>query len=183
MRTTIAFLSAIGLHSRRKFSFSLSLSLFLFLSFSFLSFSFLSFSFLSLLSHSVNQQICSTVHALIVGLSSIQLVFLSSAWADENIVTHHPTAVDWVLSISIGYELYDLVAMAIQRTDPLGMWLHHFGMIIGFSACIVTTRASFICVLLLVTELTCIPSNFHWYFFNCQPNNSNTQNKKIKNNL
>eukprot|EP01095_Lingulamoeba_sp_RSL-Kostka_P012061 TRINITY_DN4722_c0_g1_i1.p1 TRINITY_DN4722_c0_g1~~TRINITY_DN4722_c0_g1_i1.p1 ORF type:complete len:375 (+),score=64.53 TRINITY_DN4722_c0_g1_i1:24-1127(+) len=110
----------------------------------------------------LSEKVNSTIHGLVVGIWSINLVFIENLWK-EDIIKIFPNATDWVLCFSIGYEIYDLGAMAVQRSDPLEMWIHHYAMILGYTLCMWYKRMSFCCIILLVTELTVVPSNLHWY--------------------
>jgi TLC domain len=108
------------------------------------------------------ERLCSTIHSLIVGVWSLNLVFVERVWQDD-VIMFYPSAVDWVLAVSIGYELYDMVCMALQASDPLEMWVHHIVMCVGYVLCMMWGRFAFIAIIMLITELTVVPSNFHWY--------------------
>eukprot|EP00698_Gefionella_okellyi_P000889 TRINITY_DN10777_c0_g1_i1.p1 TRINITY_DN10777_c0_g1~~TRINITY_DN10777_c0_g1_i1.p1 ORF type:complete len:278 (-),score=47.35 TRINITY_DN10777_c0_g1_i1:165-998(-) len=111
---------------------------------------------------SLAEKIISTLHAAFVGLGAVKTVFLSGPmWND--VIHTYPHAADVIYSVSFGYQIYDLITMALQRCKQVDMWAHHAVCIVGFLFALSTKMATFFPMSFLVTELTVVPNNIRWY--------------------
>eukprot|EP01104_Vermistella_antarctica_P004510 TRINITY_DN14949_c0_g1_i1.p1 TRINITY_DN14949_c0_g1~~TRINITY_DN14949_c0_g1_i1.p1 ORF type:complete len:301 (-),score=60.75 TRINITY_DN14949_c0_g1_i1:101-1003(-) len=110
----------------------------------------------------LSEKIISTLHGLLVGLLSLKMVWYDGVYEDDVLHAWHPL-LSWLFGISSGYEVYDMMTMYLQHDQGILMWIHHTVILIGYQISMRTHTLSFLAALLLVTELTCLPSNLHWY--------------------
>mmetsp|Transcript_15454 Transcript_15454/g.60417 ORF Transcript_15454/g.60417 Transcript_15454/m.60417 type:complete len:331 (-) Transcript_15454:65-1057(-) len=111
---------------------------------------------------SLSEKVLSSIHGFVVGTAAINHVFVENLWA-TNLIRVYPLSLDWIYSFSAGYEIYDLATMAMQRDSSIAMWVHHTLILIGYSLVMSYRRMAFVSTIMLITELTVLPSNLHWY--------------------
>ena len=102
-----------------------------------------------------------------LGTAAINLLVIQKVW-EQDIFQSYPHVLDYVFCFSAGYELYDLGTMVLQdmyvRNYNEGVfWIHHTSMLIGYSVAMWKRTMGYGAALLMVTELTVLPSNAHWY--------------------
>lgn len=111
---------------------------------------------------SLSEKVLSSIHGFVVGSAAINHVFVENYWATD-LITVYPMTLDWIYSFSAGYEIYDLATMALQRDNSIAMWVHHSLILIGYYMVMSYKRMAFVSTIMLITELTVLPSNLHWY--------------------
>jgi len=75
--------------------------------------------------------VVSTIHGLVIGTAALKTVLVDGAfWG--NVMTVYPKATDTIYSLSLGYQIYDLVTMLLQNLRSPDMWIHHIVCVIGF---------------------------------------------------
>lgn len=68
-----------------------------------------------------------------------------------------------VFTVALAYQIYDLIIMAFQQTDPPLMWIHHIISVIGFAALMEQHQTSFYPLAFMTTEITVLFVNSLWY--------------------
>eukprot|EP01094_Clydonella_sp_ATCC50884_P017678 TRINITY_DN3121_c0_g2_i1.p1 TRINITY_DN3121_c0_g2~~TRINITY_DN3121_c0_g2_i1.p1 ORF type:complete len:296 (+),score=112.06 TRINITY_DN3121_c0_g2_i1:268-1155(+) len=111
---------------------------------------------------SLAEKTMSTAHGLLVGILAIKLIWVDDVWKEDVVDAWHPLLA-WLFGTSSGYEVYDMLTMYFQYDQGILMWIHHLVIVLGYQICLTTHLMSFMAVLLLITELTVLPSNIHWY--------------------
>jgi hypothetical protein len=109
------------------------------------------------------ERICSSVNASVVSLGSIYSIFMKRDFNISNPNFIYYTYHDTILSTSCGYTIYDLIVMYHQKTDSPAMFIHHILALQGFIFLLLKKQTLFTTLLILVTELTVLPSNLLWY--------------------
>jgi hypothetical protein len=102
------------------------------------------------LSNNVFFRIPSSLHALVVGIVSIKLVWIDWTFDHDPIDAYHPL-IDRVVAFSFGYEIYDMLVMYMQTGAASVMYIHHLVLCL--------------CYLLSVVSICFFQMNFKLYTF------------------
>jgi len=92
---------------------------------------------------------------------------VKQVWSGD-VFGQFPVILDYLFCFSAGYELYDLGTMLLQdyyypKYNEGVFWVHHSSMLIGYTIAMFKRKMGFAAVVMMVTELTVLPSNAHWY--------------------
>eukprot|EP00475_Leptophrys_vorax_P038964 TRINITY_DN6960_c0_g1_i2.p1 TRINITY_DN6960_c0_g1~~TRINITY_DN6960_c0_g1_i2.p1 ORF type:complete len:163 (+),score=14.99 TRINITY_DN6960_c0_g1_i2:538-1026(+) len=69
----------------------------------------------------------------------------------------------YVSVVASSYQIYDLVIMCFQQTDPVEMWIHHFLGAAGLMTLLHNHECSFYAISFMFTEGTVLFVNSLWY--------------------
>merc|ERR1711974_4604 len=119
----------------------------------------------------LSEKVLSSIHGFVLGTSALNLLLVQQVWSG-NVFGRFPVILDYLFCFSAGYELYDLGTMILQdyyNDDPKlknenVFWIHHSSMLFGYTIAMFKRKMGFAAVVMMVTELTVLPSNAHWYF-------------------
>lgn len=115
----------------------------------------------------LSEKVLSSIHGFVLGTAGVNLVIIQRYW-QTNIFSGYPPILDYIYCFSCGYELYDLGTMILQdiavpKYNENVFWIHHSSMLIGYTLVMFKKKMAFVATVLLITELTVLPSNAHWY--------------------
>lgn len=108
------------------------------------------------------QKIPSSLHSLVVGIVSVKLLFWDQMFEDD-IIDAYNWQVDWLVAYSFAYEMYDYLVMYVQTGAETIMYIHHLSLMVAYFLSVTHKKLAFVVVTMLITELTVIPNNLHWY--------------------
>jgi len=81
----------------------------------------------------------------------------------HNLIDGYSPWCDIIMSFSMGYEFYDILVMYLQGGAGVPMYIHHLSLCVAFLLSFTHKKHAFVAVIMLITELTVLPSNLHWY--------------------
>jgi hypothetical protein len=89
------------------------------------------------------------------------MIFIDGLFTDRLFVYNESIHLCFIAALA--YQIYDLIIMMLQKTDPLSMWIHHSVALLGFVALIETHQFAFYPVAFMLTEITVLFVNSLWY--------------------
>ena len=106
------------------------------------------------------EMVGSWIHAGFVGGSSLYLA-ATGAWATDVFDTY-PDLLHAMFAATAGWSLWDMGVMMGCGEKP-SMWVHHAITFLGTTLMQLYRTAAFFPAITLLTELTVLPANVHWY--------------------
>lgn len=107
------------------------------------------------------EMVVSTAHGALVGAGALWLVLGKQSFA-RSVFTPYPRLLDTLFSLTAGYSLHDMAVMMLHG-EPMSIWVHHIVAASGALGMMCFRHAAWWPCLFLVSELTVLPSNLHWY--------------------
>ena len=110
----------------------------------------------------LGQKIPSSLHAFGVGSIAIYIIWIERVFVNDHF-DGYSYSCDFIMAFSLAYEIYDIFVMYIQTGASPVMFIHHYALCIAYLLSFSHKKFAFVAVAMLITELTVLPSNLHWY--------------------
>jgi len=110
----------------------------------------------------LGQKIPSSMHAFGVGAMAVYILWVERVFVNDYF-DGYSFSCDLIMAFSLAYEIYDIFIMYIQTGASPVMFIHHYALCIAYLLSFSHKKFAFVAVAMLLTELTVLPSNLHWY--------------------
>ncbi|KAL6057419.1 hypothetical protein QOT17_015484 [Balamuthia mandrillaris] len=114
-------------------------------------------------SYFLGEKAAAMAHGMLMGgLGGFYMILHKRRFSKETVFTY-PKECDWLWAASVGFQVYDMVVMVLQRNKRATIWFHHTLVIIGCLFSFFYRIGTFYPAIFTFTELTLVTTNLSWY--------------------